>query len=216
MKTACLVLFISLFNSVVAAEVEQKKPIPEDLAYITAVIPVFSQKVSISLPTNWKAVYEDQQQGSYIIEFIPKEENIDNWKNLFTVQGFENIADKTTPIDFLNSIAFRLKQVCGDYASFEKLGPMNITGHNAFAVVMGCSRMPVTNETSGENYQSELGYYLSIQGKQDYYLVHKLVRGDVFDPKDAPINKDNAAAFLSEFMPIELCQGGGEDYECKR
>ncbi len=216
MKLASLLFFIFLFSVVYSAEDEQRTVVPENPEYVTAVIPVFSQKVSFTLPTNWKAVFEDQQNGAYIIEFIPEGENIDYWQNLFTVQGFENIADKTTPIDFLNSIAFHLKEACGENALFDKIGPMNVTGHNAFAVVMGCTRMPNTEGDINENTHSEFGYYLSIQGEKDYYLIHKQIRGEAIDTGKLPINKENAAAFISGFMPIDLCKGGGEEYECDR
>lgn len=216
MKLSCLLLLSCFFNVVSAAEFEPLDVIPEDVKSITAVVPIFSQKVAFNLPTTWKAVFEDQQAGSYIIEFIPQVETIDNWNNLFTVQGFENLANQTTPIDFLNTMAFHFKEACGDYAFFEKLGLMDITGHQAFAVIMGCSNMPDANGNISEGGQSELGYYIAIKGKQDYYLVQKLLRGEIFNPDEPPVNKANAANFISDFMPIEICQAGGEAYECNK
>ena len=205
-----------MFCIVSAAEFEPTDAIPEGVESISVVIPIFSQKVSFNLPTNWKAVFEDQQAGSYMIEFTPQGEVIDNWKNIFTVQGFENLADKTMPVEFLNAIAVRFKETCGEYSVFEQLGPTTVTGHLAFAVVMGCSNMPDAQGNITKEGQSELGFYLSIKGKHDYYLIHKLIRGGVFNTDELPINKSNAAAFISEFMPIDLCQAGGEAYECNK
>ena len=216
MKIINFVFFITFSNVVSAAEVEPTDAIPEGFKSVVAVIPIYSQKVSFNLPTNWKAVFEDQQSGSYMIEFIPQGEVIDNWKNLFTVQGFENLADKTTPEGFLNAMAVRFQETCGEYSVFEKLGSMNITDHQAFAAIIGCSNIPDAEGNINKEGQSELGYYISIKGQYDYFLIHKSIKGDAFDTDELPINRSNAAAFISEFMPIDICRAGGEEYECNK
>lgn len=212
MKKLVLVIFLAVSVTVNSAE----NTIPENIKSVAAVIPIFSQKIAFNLPTNWKAVFEDQQEGSYMIEFIPQEETIEQWKNLFTIQAFENLAGKTTPIDFLNGMAVRIKDACGEYAVFEQLGSMTVTNHQAYAVIMGCSNTPDAQGVFSEQGQSEFGYYLTIKGQSDFYLIHKLVRGNTFDVDKLPVNKGNAAEFISEFMPIDLCQAGGEAYECNK
>lgn len=133
-----LVFLIIITNVVYAVDNKPVDTIPEGVESVPAVIPIFSQKVSFTLPTSWKAVFEDQQSGSYMIEFIPQSEVIENWINLFTIQGFKDIADKTMPEGFLNALAVRFQETCGEYAVFEKLGPMSISNHPAFAAVIGC------------------------------------------------------------------------------
>ncbi len=214
MRVVSLLMLFTL--SVSAAEIELVDAIPEDVESITAVIPVFGQKVSFSFPTNWQSAYRHEQAGAFLVEFIPKGEVLDNWQNLFAIQGFEKGADKTKPIDLLDGLALRLKESCGQYSVYEQLGHLTVSKHKAFAAIMGCSNSSDTKNSSSKKGKSELGYYIAIQGKQDYYLIHKSIRGDSFDKDNAPINPDNADDFIAEFMPIELCQLGGEEHECNK
>ena len=200
--------------TVSAAEFESVDAVPEDGKSAAAVIPVFSQKVSFNLPANWKAAFQDQRSGAFLIEFIPQDEVLENWQNLFTIQGFEKLADKTKPIGFLDGLAQRLKESCGQYSVYEQLGHLTVSKHKAFAAIMGCSNSPDAKNSSAKKGKSELGYYIAIQGQHDYFLIHKSIRGESFDKDNAPINLDNADDFIEEFMPIELCQLGGEEYEC--
>ncbi len=213
MRAICLLMLFTL--NVSAVEVETVDDIPEG-AKSAAVIPVYSQKVSFNLPTDWKAAYQDQRSGAFLIEFIPQDEIIENWENLFTIQGFEKLADKTKPIDFLDGLAQRLKESCGQYSVYEQLGHMTVSKYKAFAAIMGCANSPDPKNSSANKGKSELGYYIAIQGQQDYFLIHKSIRGDSFDKDKAPINLNNADDFIAEFMPIEVCQSGGEEYECNK
>ena len=210
-----IIILITITNCVHAAELEPVNAIPEGVKSVAAVVPVFSQKVSFNLPTNWKAVYENKKSGAYLIEFIPQDEVIEDWENLFTIQGFENLADKTTPMEFLNGMAARLRDVCGEHFVFEELGPISISGYKAFDAILGCAKMPEAMNHSDKEL-SELGYYVSIKGEQDYFLIHKMIRGDAFSKDELPINKSNAGDFISEFMPFDICQAGGEEHECNK
>jgi len=214
MRVICLLMMFAL--SVPAAEYEPIDAIPEDVKSVAAVIPIYSQKVSFNLPTDWKAAFQDERSGAFLVEFIPKGEEIEKWQNLFTIQGFEQLADKTKPIDFLDGLAQRLKESCGQYSIYEQLGHLTVSKHKAFAAIMGCSNSIDANNNVAKKETSELGYYIAIQGEKDYYLIHKSIRGDSFDKANSPINIDNAEDFIAEFMPIELCQLGGEKYDCKK
>jgi hypothetical protein len=202
--------------TVSAAGIESVDTIPGDVKSVAAVIPIYSQKISFILPTDWKSAFQDQRSGAFLIEFIPQDEVLENWQNLFTIQGFEKLADKTKPIDFLDGLALRLKESCGQYSVYEQLGHLTVSKHKAFAAIMGCSNSVVTKNSSEKKGKSELGYYLAIQGQQDYYLIHKSIRGDSFDKDNMPIKPDNAEEFIAGFMPIELCQLDGKEHECNK
>lgn len=214
MKAVSLLMLFTL--AVSAAEFESFDDIPEDVKSVTAVIPIYSQKISFKLPTDWKTAFQDQRSGAFLIEFIPQDEILENWQKMFTIQGFEKRADKTKPIEILDGLALRLKESCGQYSVYEQLGHLTISKHKAFAAIMGCSKSLDAKNSSAKKGKSELGYYIAIQGQQDYYLIHKSIRGDSFDKGTMPINLDNADEFLAEFMPIQLCQLDGEKHECNK
>tara|TARA_R110002074_G_scaffold402220_2_gene604795 strand:- start:91282 stop:91905 length:624 start_codon:yes stop_codon:yes gene_type:complete len=199
-----------------AGESEPVDVIPKDIKSIVSVIPVFSQKVSFNLPGDWKAAFQDERSGAFLIEFIPEDETIESWKSLFTIQGFEKLADKTKPIDFIDGLALRLKETCGQYSVYEQLGHLTVSKHEAFAAIMGCSNSGATKNSVVKEEKSELGYYIAIQGQHDYYLLHKSIRGASFEKDNMPINLDNADDFIAEFMPIELCRLGGEKSACNK
>ncbi|GJM05225.1 MAG: hypothetical protein DHS20C09_12160 [marine bacterium B5-7] len=213
MKVFSLLMFFTL---AVSAGESEPVVIPKDIKPIASVIPVFSQKVSFNLPGDWKAAFQDQRSGAFLIEFIPQDETIENWENLFSIQGFEKLADKTKPIDFLDGLTLRLKESCGEYSVYEQLGHFTVSNHKAFAAIMGCSNSVATKNSPAKKGKSELGYYIAIQGLHDYYLLHKSIRGASFKKGDMPINSGNADDFIAEFMPIELCRSGGEEYECNK
>jgi len=214
MRVVSLLMLFTL--TVSAAEFESVDAIPEDVKSVAAVIPIFSQKVSFNLPSNWKAGFQNERSGAFLMEFIPQDEVLENWVNLFTIQGFEKLADKTKPIDFLDGLAQRLKESCGQNSVYEQLGHLTVSKHKAFSAIMGCSNSLDAKNSSAKKGKSELGYYIAIQGQHDYFLIHKSIRGDAFDKDDTPINPDNAEEFIAEFMPIEICQLGGEEQECNK
>jgi hypothetical protein len=216
MKIINVVFLIAISNMVYSADFESVDAIPEGVESVPAVIPIFSQKVSFKLPTNWKVAFENQQSDSYMIEFIPKSESINIWENLLTIQGFKNLADRMTPENFLDDLVVSYKGICDDAFIFEKLGLIDITGHQAFAAIIGCANLPDPQGNYSKEGQSELGYYISIKGENDFYLIHKSISGNAFNINESPINKDNTSEFMALFLPIELCKKSGEPYECNK
>ena len=214
MKAVSLLMLFTL--AVSAAEFESFDDIPEDVKSVTAVIPIFSQKISFKLPTDWKTAFQNEGSGAFLIEFIPEDEILDNWQKMFAIQGFEKTADKTKPIDILDGLAQRLKESCGQHSIYEQLGHLTVSKHKAFAAIMGCSNSLDAKNSSAKKGKSELGYYIAIQGQDDYFLIHKSIRGASFEKGDMPINPDNAEDFIAEFMPIKLCQAGGDAHECNK
>jgi hypothetical protein len=77
MRVVSLLMLLTL--SVSAAEIEHVDAIPEDVKFVAVVIPIYSQKISFNLPTDWKAAFQDQNSGAFLVEFIPQDEVIENW-----------------------------------------------------------------------------------------------------------------------------------------
>lgn len=214
MKKIIYVLIVILSNQLYAGDLVRVNKIPEDIKSIKAVIPIFSQKVSFELPIGWKPAFQDHKSDFYMIEFIPKNESIENWSNLILVQGIKNLSDKITPEKYLDNLSIRFKSICGDRMIYNKIGNLSIDGYHAFSAILGCSEMPMSNETGINQGQSEIGYYISIQGKKDIYLIHKSMRGKSFNLKQSPLTKQNYKDYISNLLPIELCMKGGSQGEC--
>jgi hypothetical protein len=210
MKTFVIIAILFFTTSLAGASGLQKTGnIPDHVKSVKAVIPIYSQKVAFQMPTSWKPAFKDQKQNFFIVEFTPKDEEINSWQNMLSVQGFQNLASRVTPKRFLSEIAEKFKSVCGSNAIFEPLGEESIDGFQAYSAILGCAGLPNQNI-------SEVGYYLSIQGEKDLYVIHKSIRTVAFDPEESPLTKFNADDFIAEFMPVELCNKGGGQGACNK
>ena len=181
-----------------------------------AIIPIYSQKVAFSLPITWKAAFQDNKPSTYMMEFTPKDERLESWNNLITVQGLKNLAKKISPKKFMDKLSYGFKKICGDQLVYEKLGYSFIDGHRTFTAILGCARMPNGHQTAVNKGQSEIGFYFSIQGKKDLYIVHKSIRGDAFPVEKPPLNKSNAQEFIKEILPIEICNKDANIIACMK
>lgn len=179
---------------------------------VSVVAPVYSQVVSIKLPNiSWKPVYEQNLQKSYRIEFIPKDEESSDWKNLISIQGFKNTVSDAKKYNLSNSQI--LKEYSGvllrRYSSIcpkEKFVSEVIQEtDNRIDMIMGCSVPPKIGLDSNyvKEAKGELGYYIFMNGKQDLYLIHKAVRGSEEEIKNK-LNKNTAKDFIAPIEPIQL------------
>lgn len=211
------ILLTSLVSSTVnAGGLKPVDKIPDDVKSVKFVIPIYSQRVAFRLPTDWKPAFQDQNANMFMIEFTPKNENIKSWSNIVSVQGFKNLASKVSSEQFLDNLASRFKSTCGEYLVYEKIDSPVIDGYQSTTAILGCSKLPNTHQSGVKKGQSEVGYYYSIKGKTDIYIIHKSIRGDSFENSNPPLARDNVASFFKLFMPIELCQNSGGTGECQK
>lgn len=203
-KIVGILSLIFITSSSVANDITSAKYIPNDVKSITAVIQIYSQVLVFKLPKTWKPAYKAENANTFLAEFIPKNEDINSWKTILSIQGFKNLADKLTPAELLDKVAAGFKSTCGNNVIYKKLGPKYISGYKAYTAILGCTRFPVSTPTGAKQGQSEIGYYLSIQGEKDFYFIHKSIRDKGFSPSSSPLNKENAPAFIADITPIKL------------
>jgi len=205
---------MTIFIKILLVSLLPSLAIAKEIKTTKAIIPIHSQKVSIQLPSTWKAAFQQKQKDSYLIEFIPKNESIKNWNNIVSIQGFRGLSFLYSAEQFLNKIAARFETVCGENTIYNKLGTANIDGYSTYNAILGCSKAPKPHATGINKNQSEIGYYYSIQGENDIYLIHKSIRGNSFNLDDSPLKKENIKEFLKIITPIELCKNEGSPTVC--
>ena len=61
---------------------------------VNSVIRVYSQTIGYPFPKEWgvNPAYKNQKDNHFIIEFLPKGQALADWKDMFTIQGFQNLA----------------------------------------------------------------------------------------------------------------------------
>jgi len=147
----------------------------QEIKTVTSVVPIFSQKIEHKLPQDWKPAFENATEGHYILEFLPQNETLEDWTEMFIVQGFKGISSKTSPKLFLKKMADINSRVCGDNAVFEYLEEEKISGFEAQKAISGCASLP---KNSANDKISEISYFIAIKGAEDIYLLHKAKRGE--------------------------------------
>lgn len=178
---------------------------PPKLNYSIAEVPIFSQKLRFKLPTDWQHVQSKQNGSTYLIEFIPKDEKIESWKNLFSIQGFQDFDPETKPQDVADSVHRGFAKLCPETSVYTKIGERVLNGQDAFLAVIGCAEMPNDHATNLKKGMSEIAYYVFIKGTKDLYFAQKSIRGAGFTNDVFPPFVNDAILEMTDFFPIEFC-----------
>ncbi|MCJ8324060.1 MAG: hypothetical protein HRU29_15045 [Rhizobiales bacterium] len=181
---------------------------------LTVEVPIFSQKIRFNLPVNWMHSHTSQNQAAYLIEFIPKNETPDQWSELFSIQGIKDFNPESSPEQVSDFIANNLIENCPDAAIYTKLGKRELSGHLAFASLIGCSSLPADGIKGLKAGMSEMAYYAIIKGKNDLYIVHKSIRSAGFEGDVFPPIIETAIGDMKDFFPIEFCQLASPKGQC--
>jgi len=215
LKYAALAVLFSHSLSAAPQDWRRIDTIPANVKSVTTSTPIFSQVVVFGLPNGWKPAHENATQTSYIMEFVPKDQTVQAWGDMITVQGFRNLAQnpKATPVGFLSVLAGRMKQTCGEQFVFQSLGDRKVDSFDAHAAILGCASMP-TPAFGAKAGQGEIGLYIAIKGTNDLYLVHRAMRGDAFDKNSPPIAPANAEGILRSLQPIKICERSEPQTQC--
>ncbi|MBL1419790.1 MAG: hypothetical protein COC24_004695 [Alphaproteobacteria bacterium] len=209
--TLAVLIFITSTVNIFAAD-EPAQP----QNFVVAEIPIFSQKLRFKLPTDWQHAHTSQNDKSYLIEFIPKDEDIKNWKNLFSVQGFKDFNPAVSPEDIANNVANNFAKDCPQNTVYIKIGEQVLNGHDAFMAIIGCSVMPQDHATNLKKGMSEISYYVFIKGQQDLYFTQKSIRSAGFPSENLPDSVKKSTEEMKNFFPIEFCSLESAQGRCEK
>ncbi len=188
---------------------------------VTVIVPVYSQKVSLVLPSKeWKAAFESNKRNAYRIEFISKEDNSRDWEKLISIQGFRDLlrnkSDKEK-LDILMKFSFLLQtkfqEICPKDKFVFDLLDRPAENYIYIDALIGCTALSIKAEEV-DVAKGEIGYYRFIAGEKDLYLIHKAVRGEEKEIMQR-LNKLNAKEFILSITPIRLCVKDNNPVECK-
>ncbi len=148
---------------------------------VTVVTPIYSQLVAFPTPQDFKADYESEQQGIYILEFVPRAESVNTWTQMVTVTGAAGLAGQMPVEEFADWLAASYQNACPDTFAALKLDDPVIKGAAAvFAGYLGCG---------STGAQSEAMVFVIVQGRSDVYSLQWAERGPALT---APPNPDPA------------------------
>jgi hypothetical protein len=187
-------------------------PAPWDIHAVS--VPIFSQVVVFSVPNGWKAGHESKRAGHYLLEHIPADQTVQNWRDMITVQGFQGLATRTNanPRGLLNLLASQIKSKCSTDFIGRALGESKVDGADVSIALIGCGKLPQDQPGGLKAGESEVAAYVAIKGSSDMYVLHKSFRG-------RPVSANAIPAELLQLLvlslqPIKLCERGENQAEC--
>jgi hypothetical protein len=215
-KSFYLCLFFCFLSFVYANQEKLKKISLQDVEKskvekVFLQMPVFSQGIQCGIPKTWnymKPEYERLTKDSYMVEYIPKGQDINNWQDLFTIQGFKNaILDKKFNKELmLKYISDMLIKISKENFVFKVISKENIDGYPAFIVLMGLSNSPDNHASGVKTGQAEISLYAFIDGKNDLYLIHKGWRMPAFFKDKIPIKEEDIQYWKKVLKDIRLIE----------
>jgi hypothetical protein len=178
-------------------------------ATITAVTPVFSQLVAMSMPPDVHPVFENTKDDYYIHEFVKNGENEDQWSEMITLSGRKNAAltPQASAKTYVMNIFKGFQQACPQTFALEELGPQKIDGREGFAAIGSCGRV-----NAGQQSHSETAIILGIKGKSDMYTIQWAQRDQ---PSDHPLAlaRSTWTDRFSQLNPIRVCERGSDEIQ---
>jgi hypothetical protein len=99
---------------------------------MTGTMPVYSRIVAFPVPATFVSAYENEDDGSYILEFTPEGETVDDWSQLITITGSKDTtAASGTPLNFGSILGNQFKSACPDSFRAWDEGEMDVKGAEA-------------------------------------------------------------------------------------
>lgn len=203
-----LPLFISLLL-MPAAALPQPQPLPlsksaEPYPQSINLIAMFGDGVTFRVPAGWTKAYQQRNDKTAIIEFVPEGQTVDAWRELISVQAFKDLPPQMSPQTVIERMLTAIRDHCGRNAIAIPLGERMVDGQPGFAAITGCASMP--RPTAGAQVgQGESAYYLAVRGPKDMHLFQRAVRGPAFLPGNSPINAGNVSQIYQSLNPIKFC-----------
>jgi len=172
-----------------------------------AVIPIFSQKISVNLPSNFKPAFEKPTKASYLLEFVPKNESVKNWSKMITVSGFKGLASRISLEKSFQFEAASIKRACpNDFLNKVITVPFK-QKYETLGVIMGCNKSPALPKNTAEH-----GVYLFIKGKKDIYMIKKSFRNKV---EKIGLNSKSFEKLAPALSSIKVCKNDGQSPKCE-
>lgn len=175
------------------------------LKYVNSVMKVYSQTLSWKHP-KWKAVYKNQSDNAFIIEFIPKEQELKTWEDMLTIQGLKGLAkrEELTPKHVEFSLVNKIKSISSFDLVFKELSNIDINGYKGVMFLLGLKKIPKDITVGLPKGVSEIGLYLVIKGKADFYIIHRSWKGEAMIKDNLPFSKKELQEWVNIFQKIEI------------
>lgn len=179
-------------------------------------VPVLNHALVLQIPKGWKKSHEqtDAVRGRFVREYIPPGQSAQNWKEMITVEGFQNLSldPASHPNDLIKILGSNIQKACKDNFVGQLFGTVRIDNADASIALLGCAKLPLDVPGGLKAGESEVSLYVVLKGVQDMYVIHRSRRGPSFDP--ATMQRQKLEQWIAPMMPIKLCVRGETETQC--
>lgn len=206
----CIILLIAItpFNAAIAQDVN-----PDALQFV---VPIYDKFIVTKVPGNWQrqAAFEKNEKKSYIVEFLPKNQTLENWSQMVTLMGIKEFSG--LPKDIFTNIYQRQEKICaGNVAA--KIYAEN---EGLFVALLLCGG--IGNSASGTaglgQGQSEMAIYKITKSAQSIQMVFKSWRGKSFDVnkiRQGDLPAEDMANYLTTLRQTMICDRANPNEICE-
>jgi len=181
----------------------------------TVMLPMFSQEVILMQPENWHLSYQHQDAKKAVVEFIPADLNSSDREETLTVEAYRGLARLTTygPEIILKTIGTELAAHCSQPLINMPLEATMVGPYKGYVSLIGCPEASEDNEDTLAG-QGQMGLYVSIKGREDFYVIRHRLQGESFEASSPPLNPQNFLNYVAKSSPLMLCELGDTPQSC--
>lgn len=171
-------------------------------------LPMFSQQIVLRQPEGWQQASGFRDEHREVVEFLPEGEDHDYWTERVRIMAYASIARQTAygPDVILRTLGQQLHEHCETTVISKSMEHLSISGYAAVTWLIGCPRL--RRDSDDEEAQGEMGFYLAIKGRNDFYVIEHALHTGIFSPGLEPMTQGNFLAYAAKTSPVALCSPG--------
>lgn len=142
---------------------------------VTATAPVYDRIAAFTLPDGFSGAYENEDGGSYLLEFVPEGQTVEAWTEMITLSGAKGLAvQMPAALDVAAVIGSGFRDSCPETYSGSDEGAQRVAGADtAHLVMFSCG-------ASGDDTESAL--ILVVTSGADVFTLQWAERGATVPP----------------------------------
>ena len=104
---------------------------------MTATTRAYGRVVAFPLAEGFVGAYENEADGSYLLEFVPQGESVEDWSQMITLSAAEGLArNLPAPLDVASTIGAGFREACPETFWGSDEGAQEVAGAEAAHLVM--------------------------------------------------------------------------------
>ncbi|MFT7687552.1 MAG: hypothetical protein ACI9FB_002908 [Candidatus Azotimanducaceae bacterium] len=157
---------------------------------------VSNERLIARAPSDWQLIFELNNSGTRLSDYIPKDENKDDWQTKLSFEAHEQLAS-VDPISIMMGEISKMDEIC-----------TNVDHANLFSGFENGYPTSVRLLLCGENAHSgkgEVSITKGIQGKESFYIVRLEKKIEPFEKGKADFPQNEIAEWSTYLKRITLC-----------